>query len=94
MSNSLDLEKKLVTTKTQYVCRLALTAVSYREQFGTRSGRQIVGPDLDPNSLTLVVLLKKFEEKIIISKQNQQTTTYANYPVGKESRDFYSIVKD
>ena len=33
------------------------------KQFGPRSGRQNVGPDLDPNCLTLIVFLKEFSGK-------------------------------
>ena len=38
--------------------------------------RYNVGPDLDPNCLTLIVFMKEFLEKVNYEK-NQQTTTKA-----------------
>ena len=44
------------------------------KQFGPRSGKNSVRPDLAPNMLTLMVFLEK---KVDFKKNNQQTTAKA-----------------
>ena len=56
-----------------YICRLLIT---FENRLDPDQDRQNVGPDLDPNRLTLIVLLKDFFKKDHFEKC-QQTTTKA-----------------
>ena len=51
-------------------------AANLCKQFGPDQDLQNIGPDLDPNSLTLIVFRKEFFfEKFDFEKKNQQMTT-------------------
>ena len=39
-----------------------------------------MGPDLDPNCLTLMILLKEFFEKVDLEKNQQKTEKLAKLP--------------
>ena len=54
-----------------YECRLLVT---FANSLDPDQARRFVGPDLDQNCLTLMVMLKEFLEKVDIEKKNQQTT--------------------
>ena len=42
--------------------------------------RRFVGPDLDPNCLTLIAFLKDFLEKLILKKSSDDNKSKRNYP--------------
>ena len=49
---------------------------------------QNIGPDLDPNCLTLMVFLKEFFEKVDFKGNHQTTKSIQNYPACKELENF------
>ena len=58
-----------------YFCSLL---IAFANSLEPDQDQQNVGPDLDPNSLTLlIVILKEFLKKLILKKKSQQTTTKA-----------------
>ena len=68
---------------------LVLSADKFCKQFGTRSGPANVGPDLDPNCLTLMVFLTKFFKNADFEKNHQTTKSMKNYSGGKELSSTY-----
>ena len=50
-----------------------LSLITFGNSLDPDQDQQNVGPDLDPNSLTLMIFLKEFFEKVDFEK-NQQTT--------------------
>ena len=59
------------------LCLLVSSADNLCKQFGPRSGRQNVGPDLDQNCLTLWwYSWKNFSEKMILKKINRWLNTW------------------
>ena len=53
--------------------------MTFANSFDPVQARHNVGPDLDPNCLTLTVFLKEFFEKVEFEKKSMK-----NYTVGKE----------
>ena len=71
-----------------YLWRLLIT---FANRLEPNQAWQNVGPDLDPNCLTLMVFLKGLFKKVDFLK-NQQTTkkkNMKNYPVSKELRKIH-----
>ena len=69
-------DRELIT-----LCLLAPSAGNFCKQFGPRSGRQDVGPDLDPNCLSpLIVFAKEFSENINFEKYQQTTKENEKLP--------------
>ena len=78
----IDVEKclQMMTKKSRKITQHAKSLVTlptsgaadnFCKQFGPRSGPTQVGPDLDPNCLTLMVFLKdpKFPKRFILKKK-------------------------
>ena len=57
---------------------LVSSADNFCKQFGPNQARHFVGPDLNPNCLTLIVFLKEFFEKLILKK----SADIKNFPGG------------
>ena len=57
------------------------------KQLDPDQARQNVGPDSDPNCLTLMVFLKDFFEKVILKKIHRQQKSMQNYPACKELKE-------
>ena len=67
------LAQKLVTATAEIIMSCSSFNASDELTVWTQMN---VGPDLDPNRLTLIVFLKKvFFEKVYFEKKNQQATT-------------------
>ena len=62
--------------KPNFCCLL----ITFANSLDPDQVRQNVGPDLDPNCLTLMVFLKEFFEKINFEKNRQTTQKMQNYP--------------
>ena len=59
--------------------------ITFANSLNPDQDRHNVGPDLDPNCLSLMVFLKEFFEKLFFVKSQQTTTTaQKNYPACKE----------
>ena len=58
--------------------------ISFTHSLDPDQATNLVGPDLDPNCLTLIAFLKKFWKKLISGKNQQSTINMQNYPEGKE----------
>ena len=54
-------------------CRLPITSAN---RLDPDQDRQNVGPDLDPNSLTLIVFLEEFFKKVDFEKSQQTTKNH------------------
>ena len=67
--------RKCYSSSTLFLlfCRLL---INFANSLDPDQARQKVGPDLDPNGLTLMVFLKELLKKGVFGK-NQQTTMYA-----------------
>ena len=67
------------------LCLLVLSADYHCKQFGPRSGPTNVGPDLDPNYLTMMVRYSRnIFEKVDYEKISRQQKSMQKFPVGKE----------
>ena len=76
------------------LCQLVSSADNIFKQFGPRSGPKKVGPDLDPNCLTLMVFLKYFFEKVEFEKNNKQTADeYATFPSMQRVKSMIITIK-
>ena len=64
-----------------YFCRLLKT---FANNLDPDQARQNVGPDLDPNCLTLMVFMQEFFEKVNLKKNPQTKKSMQNYPACKE----------
>ena len=56
------------------LCQLVSSAVTFANSLDPDQARQNVGPDLDPNCLTLDGIPEFFFKKVDFLKKNQQTT--------------------
>ena len=65
---------------TSVVCCM----ITFANSLDPDQARRNVGPDLDPNCVTLMVYLKEFFEKVDFEKCQQLTKSMPNYPEGKE----------
>ena len=63
------------------LCLLVSSAENLCKQFGSGSGPTNVGPDLDPNCLTLMVFLKEISEKLIAKKICRRQMSTKNHTV-------------
>ena len=61
------------------------------KQFGPDQARHLVGPDLDPSYLKLIVSLKKYFEKKSIWKKSADDKKQEKFPACKVLIKYYSV---
>ena len=78
--------QKYLSRGFQYLCLLLSSADNLWKQFGPRPGPTNVGPDLDPNCMTLKLYSwKKFSKRLVLKKSaDDRKKSMKNYPGGKE----------
>ena len=74
------LESPIKTGTMYFGCLL----ITFANSLNPNQAQQNVGPDLGPNCLTLMVILKNFLKKSILKKIRGQINSIKNYPAGKE----------
>ena len=61
----------------------AWSADNFCKQLDPDQARQNIGPDLDPNCLTLIVIRKEFFEKFDLEKISRQQKNGKKFPRGQ-----------